>query len=69
MNAIDKEPLGRPLGDDRLLTAADVSELMGFCPVTASRFMKESGYAIIVRRRVYILESNLLKHMRKQGAA
>lgn len=61
--------LGQPLGNDRLLSIADVSEIMGFCPITASRFMKETGYAVTIRRRVFILESNLVKYIQSRGVA
>lgn len=65
------ESPGQPLGNDRLLSISDVSKIMGFCPITASKLMKESGYALIIRRRVFILESNLIKYLtsREGGAA
>lgn len=63
------EGLGQPLGNDRLLSIDDVSKIMGFCPITASRFMKETGYAVIIRRRVFILESNLVKYIKSRGVA
>lgn len=53
------------LGSDRLLSIQNVSEITGFCPVVASRLMKESGREIVVHRRKYILESSLLAYLRE----
>lgn len=53
------------IGSDRLLSIQNVSEITGFCPVVASRLMKESGREIVVHRRKYILESSLLAYLRE----
>lgn len=53
------------VGSDRLLSIQNVSEITGFCPVVASRLMKESGREIVVHRRKYILESSLLAYLRE----
>ena len=60
------EPAGAPLGNDRLLSVADVCNIMGFCPETASKFMKETGCALTLHRRIFILESSLLSFLREQ---
>lgn len=51
------------LGHERLLGISDVSQMTGLSPVTASKFMKESGRAIALHRRVYILESSLFAYL------
>ena len=53
------------IGSDRLLSIQNVSEITGFCPVVASRLMKESGREIVVHRRKYLLESSLLAYLRE----
>lgn len=53
------------IGSDRLLSIQNVSEITGFCPVIASRLMKESGREIVLHRRKYILESSLLAYLRE----
>ena len=53
------------IGSDRLLSIQKVSEITGFCPVVASRLMKESGREIVVHRRKYILGSSLLAYLRE----
>lgn len=60
------EPTGTPLGNDRILSVADVCGVMGFCPETASKFMKETGYALTLHRRIFILESSLMKYLHDQ---
>lgn len=60
--------LGAPLGDDRLLSVADVCAIMGFCPETASKLIKETGCALMVHRRLFVLESSLLAYLREQEA-
>lgn len=57
-----------PIGNDRLLTIEDVQNRTGFGAVTASRIMDDTGHAITLRRRKFILESNLLSYLRsKEG--
>lgn len=63
------EDLGRPLGNERLLSISDVSTMLGISPVTASRFMKETGLAINIGRRLFILDSNLLSYLHSRGVA
>lgn len=60
------EPAGAPLGNDRLLSVADVCSVMGFCPEIASKFMKETGHALTLHRRIFILESSLLAYLHEQ---
>ena len=52
------------IGGDRLLSIADVVEKTGFCRTVASALMDETGKAIVMHRRKYILESDLLAHLR-----
>lgn len=54
---------GPDLGHERLLGISDVSNMTGLSPVTASKLMKESGRAIALHRRVYILESSLFAYL------
>ena len=37
--------------------------MTGFCPVTASKFMKESGRSLTLHRRVFILESSFYSYL------
>lgn len=57
------EPTARELGNERILSVADVCNIMGFCPTVAAQFMKESGYCLAIHRRLFILESSLLKYL------
>lgn len=60
---------GPNLGHERLLSISDVSKMTGLSPVTASKFMKESGRAIALHRRVYILESSLFTYLHELEAS
>lgn len=57
---------GAPLGNDRVLSVADVCDVMGFCPETATKFMRETGYALVIHRRVFILQSSLINYLHHQ---
>ena len=57
----EKTRAGKPLGNDRLLSLDDVSQLLGCCPATASKVLRETGCAVRLHRRLYILESSLLR--------
>ncbi len=46
------------IGEDRLLSIAAVVEKTGFCRTVASALMDETGKAIVLHRRKYILESD-----------
>lgn len=54
-----------PLTTDKLLTISDISEILGVSPVTASKFMKESGRAISVHRRLYVLSSSFYEYLKE----
>lgn len=54
---------GPNLGHERLLGIAEVCKITGLSPVTASKLMKESGRAIALHRRVYILESSFFCYL------
>lgn len=62
----NSEPTGAPLHGDRVLSVADVSRIMGFCPSVASTFIKETGRGMTIHRRVFILESSLLSYLHEQ---
>lgn len=51
------------LGRERLLGIAEVCKITGLSPVTASKLMKESGRAIALHRRIYILESSFFAYL------
>lgn len=51
------------LGRERLLGIPEVCQVTGLSPVTASKLMKESGRAILLHRRVYILESSFFAYL------
>lgn len=53
------------IGTERLLGIPDICTMTGLCPVTASRLMKESGRAIRVHGRVFILESSFFAYMKE----
>lgn len=57
--ALDNSNLGR----ERLLGIPDVCALTGLNPVTASKLMKETGRAINVHRRIFILESSFYAYL------
>lgn len=57
------------IGEDRLLSIADVVEKTGFCRTVASALMDETGKAIVMHRRKYILESDLLSHLKGLAGA
>lgn len=56
------------LGHERLLGIAEVCKITGLSPVTASRLMKESGRAIALHRRIYILESSFFAYLHELEA-
>ena len=51
------------LGHERLLGIAEVCKITGLSPVTASKLMKESGRAIALHRRIFILESSFFSYL------
>lgn len=53
------------LGRERLLGISEICKMTGLSPVTASKLMKESGRAIALHRRVYILESSFFAYLRE----
>lgn len=53
------------IGAERLLGISDICTMTGLCPVTASKLMKESGRAIRVHGRVFILESSFFAYMKE----
>lgn len=63
------EAIGAAIGSDRLFGISDVARITGTCNVTASRIIDETGCGIILHRKKYILQSNLLKFFESQGVA
>ena len=61
--------IGTTIGSDRLLGITDVAAITRTCPVTASRIIDETGYGIVLHRKKYILQSNLLKFLQSQVVA
>lgn len=51
------------LGRERLLGIADICKLTGLGEATASKLMKESGYAIKVHSRLYVIESSFFSYL------
>lgn len=60
--------VGHKLGSDRLLSAEDVSKILGFKKVTATKVMKATGAHIKIHSRVYVMESALLAYLQNQEA-
>lgn len=56
------------LGHERLLGISEVCTITGLSPVTASKLIKESGRAIVLHRRVFILESSFFAYLRELEA-
>lgn len=61
--------IGADIGSDRLLGISDVAQITRTCAVTASRIIDETGYGIVLHRKKYILQSNLLKFLQSQVMA
>lgn len=53
------------LGRERLLGVPEVCEITGFCNVTASRLIKESGCGIKVHSRLFVLESSFFNYLHR----
>lgn len=54
------------LGRERLLSIEDVSNITGLGEATASKLMRESGHAIRLHRRLYLLESSFFSWLKSQ---
>lgn len=54
------------LGRERLLGIEDVCDITGLGEVTASKLMKESGRAIRLHRRLYVLESSFFSFLHEK---
>lgn len=48
-----------------LLDRSAVCDLLGVCPATASKVMKESGRSIRIHSRIYILRDSLFDYLRE----
>lgn len=53
------------LGRERLLGVPEVCKITGFCNVTASRLIKESGCGIKVHSRLFVLESSFFNYLHR----
>lgn len=51
------------LGRERLLSIEDVCGITGLGEATASKLMRESGRAIRLHRRLYVLESSFYSYL------
>ncbi len=58
---------GRPINGDRLLSTAQVAQLLSCCNVTAARVMRESGCLIKIRRRNFVLESKFYNYLKNKN--
>lgn len=56
-------PTYEPIGTDKLLTVKAIADMFGCSEETASRIMDESGCAIKLRSRKYVLESSFFRFM------
>lgn len=54
------------LGRERLLSITDICELTGLGEATASKLMRESGRAIRLHRRLYVLESSFFSFLHEK---
>lgn len=61
-------PDGTAVGRERLLGIPDISEITGLSEATASKLMKESGRAIRLHSRLYLLESSFYAWLRELEA-
>lgn len=62
-------PTYEPIGSDKLLTVQAIMDLFGCSRDTASRIMDESGCAIKLRSRKFVLESSFYNYIRSiEGA-
>lgn len=69
-NAVSSDDAsGVAVGRDRLLGISDVAKITNTCPVTASRIIDETGCAIVLHRKKYVLESNFLRFLESWGVA
>lgn len=53
------------IGRERLLGIPEICKITGFSPVTASQLIKESGRAIRLHSRLYLLESSFFAYLRE----
>jgi len=53
----------KTLGRERLLSLANVCQMTGWCPATASDFLEESGRKLKLHNRIFILESSLFAYL------
>lgn len=63
VQALPANSFNMELGRERLLGISEICKMTGLSPVTASKLMKESGRAIALHRRVYILESSFFAYL------
>ena len=54
---------GKPIGSDHLMSIKDVSELLGVCPLIASKIIAETGHKIVLHRKVFVRESALVAYL------
>lgn len=66
---LEGDHVGVAIGNDRLLGISHVQTLFGCCPVTASRITDETGAAVLVHRKKYVLESSLLSYVTEHATS
>lgn len=54
------------LGRERLLGIPDICAITGLGEATASKLIRESGHAIRLHRRLYLLESSFFAWLKSQ---
>ena len=62
---VDETPSVQMLGHERLLSLADVCDMTGWCPATASNYLEEYGRKLKLHSRIFILESSLFACLHK----
>lgn len=62
-------PARAPRQAERLLGISDVCNMTGLAPVTASKLMKETGRALRIHGRVFVLESSFFAYLREMEVA
>lgn len=52
------------VGRERLLDLSDIRQILGCGEATASKVMRESGCALRIHSRLYVLESSFFGYLR-----
>lgn len=57
--------IAQQIGSERLLGIQDICALTGLKEVTAAKLMKESGKAIRLHRRLFVLDTSFFNYLRE----